>query len=387
MDPLPPIPTPVSMYWREFRVRFLPVAVFAGLVFVIVLVWRSAGISSYVAGVAEGVRSTVTSPQMGVIQQLRVRPFQMVQAGEIIAVLFPRDPSAELDLLQTQIAIARLRLEPSVAERSALNFESVRVDLYQLEAELAEAKVNLEGAETEVKRNFKLYKEKLVSEETLALATTLRDRYQAEIKAKTEAIGLIQARLEALSTIGIPQPMTTNDPTQLILNRLELMQASAATNWGPIVLRAPISGMVGILYRQQGENVVEGEPLVSINGNWSDRIVAYVRQPYQVDPMVGMPVYVTTRDRKVREFWSEISQVGAQLETITNTLAFVRAGFLVDAGLPFVVDVPKGVQIRPGETVDLVFRPKPGERVLTPVGPPDAVPGPTGKHAALLEVQ
>jgi multidrug resistance efflux pump len=387
MDPLPPIPTPVSMYWREFRVRFLPVAVFAGLVCVIVLVWRSAGISSYVAGVAEGVRSTVTSPQMGVIQQLRVRPFQMVEAGEIIGVLFPRDPDAELDMLQTQIAIARLRLEPSVADRNALNFESVRVDLYQLEAELAIAKVNLDAAEAVVKRNEPLYKARLVSEEIYDLAVKSRDMYAAEIKAKTEAIGLIQGRLEALNTLGVPQPVTTNDPTQLMLSRLDSLQASAATNWGPILLRAPITGMVGLVYRQQGENVVEGEPIISINGNWSDRIVAYVRQPYQVDPVVGMPVYITTRDRKMREFWSEISQVGAQLEIITNTLAFVRTGFLVDAGLPIVVDVPKGMQIRPGETVDVVFRPRPVERILTPVGQPDAVPGPTGKQAALLDVQ
>jgi hypothetical protein len=175
-----------------------------------------------------------------------------------------------------------------------------------------------------------------------------------------------------------------------MLSRLDSLQASAATNWGPILLRAPITGMVGLVYRQQGENVVEGEPIISINGNWSDRIVAYVRQPYQVDPMVGMPVYITTRDRKMREFWSEISQVGAQLEIITNTLAFVRTGFLVDAGLPIVVDVPKGMQIRPGETVDVVFRPRPLERgslTPVPVGQPDAVPGPTGKQAALLDVQ
>src|SRR5687768_8867403 len=139
MDPLPQIPTPASMYWREFRVRFLPVAVFAGLVFLIVMVWRSAGISSYVAGVAEGVRSTVTSPQIGVLQQLRVRPFQLVEAGDLIAVLLPRDPGAELDLLQSQVSIARLRLEPSVADRNAMNFEGVRVDLLRTKSELAMA--------------------------------------------------------------------------------------------------------------------------------------------------------------------------------------------------------------------------------------------------------
>ena len=69
-----------------------------------------------------------------------------------------------------------------------------------------------------------------------------------------------------------------------------------------------------------------------------------------------MPVEVLTRSRVRKRFLSEVRQVGAQLEMITNSLAFLRPGLLVDAGLPIVVDVPDHVNIRPGETVDLIFR-------------------------------
>ena len=382
MDPLPPIPTPFAMRWREFRIRYLPIVGFVVLVGTAVVLWRNAGITSFVAGVAEGVRSTVTSPQVGVIQQLRVQPYQMVQAGDPIAVILPQDPGVEMDLLQSQIQIARLRLQPSVAEQNAMNFEGVRVDLLRTKSELAIARVNLARTENEVRRNEPLFKQKLVSEDIYDLSLKSRDMYRAEIHEKSNAVAQIEERLEALNALGVPKSPSTNDAAHQLLARLDGLQNTITTNWGPIILRAPISGMVGMIYRQQGENVVAGEPLIAINGNWSDRIVAFVRQPYYMDPLVGMTVHVTTRERKAKKFWSEITQIGAQVETITNTLAFVRTGYLMDVGLPLVVDIPKGVQIRPGETVDIVFRSKPLERTLTPVSQPATGPAPAPAASA-----
>jgi hypothetical protein len=66
-----------------------------------------------------------------------------------------------------------------------------------------------------------------------------------------------------------------------------------------------------------------------------------------------MKVRVTTREQKRQRFPSEIIQVGAQVEVITNALAFVRQGSLVDSGLPIVVQIPPFVKMRPGELVDI----------------------------------
>lgn len=384
MDPLPPIPTPFSHYWREFRIQFLPIGVFALITAGIVVLWRQSGLSSYLSGVAEGVRSTVTSPQVGVLQQLNVQPYQVVKAGDPVAVILPRDPKLSMELLRSQLDLSRLRLQPSVAEQNAMNFEQIHVDVLRTKSELAVAKVNLERLENEVRRNTPLYQEKLVSEDAYDLSVKTRDMFKAEIEAKTRTVAEVERRMEALQSFGVPHA-ASNDLAQTLIAQLEQMRDNAVTNWGPVILRAPISGMVNVVYRQQGENVTEGEPLIVINSDWADRIVGYLRQPYAVDPKVGMTVHVATRERKARTFWSEISQVGAQLETITNSLAFVRQGALVDAGLPIVVDVPKGMQIRPGETVDLVFRPKPSDPVLVPAPAAapasDKTPG-AGQHAS-----
>jgi multidrug resistance efflux pump len=242
-----------------------------------------------------------------------------------------------------------------------MNFEQIRVDLLQTKSELAMARVNLARAANEVRRNTPLFHEKLVSEDLYDISVKTRDMYQAEVTAKTDAVAEIERRMAELQPLATPTSpgLAGIDLLQESVNRLEQSQRKVATNWAALVLRAPISGMVNLIHRREGEYVVDGEPLFVINSQWADRIVGYLRQPYPVDPQVGMAVRVSTREYKSRNFSSEISQVGAQLETITNSLAYIRQGSLVDAGLPVVIEIPKGLKIRPGESVDLVFRGRP----------------------------
>jgi hypothetical protein len=76
-----------------------------------------------------------------------------------------------------------------------------------------------------------------------------------------------------------------------------------------------------------------------------------------VEPEVGLTAEILTRNRKRQRFTSRIAEVGAQVEAITNSLAFIRTGALVDEGLPIVLEVPPNVHIRPGEVVDVVLKP------------------------------
>jgi hypothetical protein len=120
---------------------------------------------------------------------------------------------------------------------------------------------------------------------------------------------------------------------------------------------APMDGMVTYVNRQTSEYVVEGEPLIGISSLWSQRAIGYLRQPYPIDPRVGMPVQITTRSRQRQTYSSRVSQVGGPLAYITNALAQIRLNALVDVGLPVVVDLPNHAQVRPGEIVDVILLP------------------------------
>ena len=355
--PLPRIPTPAGAIWREFRVRVVPPLIFVMVLASIWLIWHHIGTGSSLPGVGEGVRSMVASPFVGTLSEVYVQPFQWVEAGDPVALVTPVDPRAKLDLLQSELQIARLRTEPSVPDQNALSYERVRVDWLRLKQELAMAQVNLNSAEGFLGRNEALVKQNLVSRDTYELTLRDRDLYKAEITAKTAAIAEIEDRLKQLRGVGEPTSPGTNQPMLDILARLDSRLAAVQTNWAPMRLVAPISGMVHLIYRHANENVIEGEPLITINSPRSDRIVAYMRQPYPIDPEIGAAVEVLTRTRTKQRFKSKIIEVGAQVETITNALAFVRQELLLDSGLPVVVDVPPDVHIRPGEIVDVIVNP------------------------------
>ena len=355
--PLVRIPTPFSTIWREVRIRVIPLITFVGVGIACYYLWGQMGRGSSVPGVGEGVRSIVASPYVGILQQVYVEPFQWVEQGQPLARIAPTDPQAKLDLLQSELQIARIRLEPSQSDQNAVSYERLRFDWLRLVQELAMAKVNFDVAENAYRRNQLLVKDKLVSQDIYELSLGNRDLYRTEITTKSNAIAAIEARMEQLRGLGEPQSPGTNQSTVELIARLESRLAAAETNWLPITLVAPISGMVQVIYRHSAEYVVEGEPLMTINSGRSDRVVAYLRQPYPLDPEVGMEAEILTRTRKRQRFVSRISEIGAQIETITNSLAFIKQGSTVEEGLPVVFPVPMDANIRPGEIVDVILRP------------------------------
>lgn len=364
MKSLPNIPAPVGALWREARVRIVPVLLFGLLVWSIVGLWTRVNRAQTLAGVGEGVRSLVTSPQTGWLLEVKVKPYQLVNQGDPLAVIQPVDSRMLLDLLQSEVQLARLRFQPAVADQNAMNYERIRVELLRMKSELAIAKVNLQRAQNEVERNRPLYLEKLVSEDVYDLSLKTHEAFQAEVTEKTRGVEELERQMASLRSLGDPQVAPKDARLEALLERLEATQSLAASNWGPITLVAPISGMVAAISRQPGEYLMDGEPVLNVHSLWSDRVVGYLRQPYPVDPQVGLDVKITTRTRSRQQFWSSVAQVGAQVEVITNALAYVRQGALVDVGLPIIIEVPPAARIRPGEIVDLWIKPPAANREI-----------------------
>lgn len=350
MERLEPIPTPPAVRWREFRIRYLPPVLFVVSLCLVARLWEDAGVGG-IPGLAEAESALVTAPQGGLLHEVLVQPYQLVTAGQALAVLAPADPRAVFDRLQAELALGRLQAQPTVAEGNAMNFERLRVELLRTQAELAVARVNLARAERQVERHAPLHREKLLSQDLYELSLNERDALRAEVETKSAAATTIERRLAELSRLG--DPGTDAAPTNAALAELSRRLEEATAQAGPVTLVAPRAGMVQAVQRQAGESVLPGESLFVISPLRSERVVAYLRQPYPVELAVGLEVEVSTRERDRRVFHSSVAQIGARLEVITNALAFVRPNALVDTGLPFVVTVPADIQLRPGEVVDL----------------------------------
>src|SRR5258706_10593675 len=106
-DKLPPIPTPASQRWREFRIQILPFIVFVGILVGVVYLWKNYVQPMGIIGAADTNMVAVISLQDGVINALYVERFQTVTQGQDIAVIFNTDP----DLLKAQVAAAQAEFE------------------------------------------------------------------------------------------------------------------------------------------------------------------------------------------------------------------------------------------------------------------------------------
>jgi multidrug resistance efflux pump len=350
---LPTIPTPVGTRWREIRIRYIPIIVFALTVGIIWQLWKNLPPATGLRGIGEGAVSTIASPADGFMQQVTTEPRGRINAGEPLLTIVPFDPAAQMDIFQTQLQISRLAIEPSIVDRNALNYEQLRFDALRLKTALAMAKANLDRAEKALPRHEELLKARLIARDLYETTVRDRDLYRAEVEQTTKAIKDIEDRLEQLRAMSGTD--TTNAPTESIIPRLEEQMAAVQTNWNPITLTAPITGEVNF-FRQAREYVRAGDLLLTINSDRADRIVAYLKPPLSFEPEVGMKMEVVTRSRKPLRFLTEIAQIGARVEVITNSIAFVQPGALVDSGLPLILPVPPDVQIRPGEVVDVEWK-------------------------------
>ena len=349
------IPSPISGAWREFRIKFLPLVIFLMACVPIYHLWRNHSPGGRITGIGEGRKSLVSNPRTGVLTELKIQPFQWVDAGTPILTIQPVDPEADLGILQSELQLMRLMMEPTMADRNALDFEQVRISSLRLKEELALARVNLERAESALRRNETLVKDRLVSADVYDLSKRDRDYYRAEIEEKTKASKEIEDRIAYLRSLGDPTSPGSSRMPLAVVAKMQARLATAESNWNPVVVLAPISGVVHLIYRQAKEFVVAGEPLLTIVSPQSDRIVAYLREPNDLEPKQGMEVQVLRQTSPRQMFTTHISQVGPAVEIITNALANIRQGGPIDVGLPIVMPVPANVTIRPGEIVSLEF--------------------------------
>lgn len=356
MDPLPRIPSPTAVRIREFCHRVLPVLIFIAAVAVAAQLWGRIGSGRLLTGVGEGPRTSVVSPHPASIVRFLVEPYAQVRQGDPIAVLQPYNPGMQVDLLRSRLDLARIASTPSPAQENAIPLERLRVEVLRTQSELAISKVRLEFAERELARNEPLFRDRLVSADIYELSRSTRDQYRAEVEVKTKAFEALEARLAQFEEDAAGSQSAPVDPG--LMASLESAQSDVVTNWNEITLTAPIDGTVGAFLRQAGEFLIEGEPLVTVHSDHATHIVAYLRQPFGFEPRPGLPVTVSRRVNQRLRLPSQVLHVGPQFEPITNVLALVRDGMLIDSGLPLIVALPPGLHLRPGEIVDIQVRPR-----------------------------
>jgi len=356
-EPLTPVPTPTALRWREFRVRFLPVLVFLIACGSVGMIWKQSLSAPMLVGAVEIRSARVVVPYTGKIVQLNVDNFQVVTQGTAVAILVPNDPRAALDVVQSELSILQAKLDPHLTQqRNETDYERLRMDWLLQRAELATARINLELAQIELVRTQELHSAKLVPDAVYDEAVNISRLWSADVEERSNLVASAEFGVRRLEALGAPLPEA--DPVRPLMATLQLEEqklAEASVGTMPITLVAPMDGAIQIL-RQSGENLSQGDPVITITATEPEKIISYLRQPIPFEPKVGMHVQVRTRSLQAQTALAAIRNVGTHFEQITNALAIGKIGTPIDLGLPIEMNIPAGMKIRPGELVELTIR-------------------------------
>ena len=355
-----PIPIPLQQRWRDARLRTLPVVVFAGVAITIGFLWKDYVAAPTMVGQAEPVQAQVSCFKPGVLAEFTVTRFQKVKAGDPVGQVLVTDPkilASSLAVIQAEIEMLRVNMKPIADQQhNAMDYDQLRLNWMKQRAQLATARVNLQLAETEYRRTGELYRDKIVAQRVYDQAVAARDRLQQEVEELTKLVSLGEEsikRLQITNTTEISN--VSSEPLVAAIAVQESKLRLTEAELSPVQLKAPIDGIISMIYCRAGEAVTAGQPIASIATLNPVRIVGYMRTPILSEPKVGMQVQVRTRGPRREEGMATVVEVGGQLEALPAALLGPAGIARAELGLPIDISLPPKLQIRPGELVDITL--------------------------------
>jgi multidrug resistance efflux pump len=352
MERLEPIRSPFGYRWREFRINLVPVIVFFTVLGLVAVSWKHYIAAPSVIGEVENARVNLIHTQPGLLAELNVERFQKVTKAQVIGRLYTLDPEqlkASVAAIEADVKVLKARMAVD-EERNELNYEQLRLDSLARRAELAIARANLQQAELELQRVTQLHKEKVASDFEFDVATRDRARLVSEVSEKEKLLTHVEQSLGRLS----PGPRQ-NPKAELFSAAIQAQENRLMLLEGPLLLKAPIDGVVSFINHRPGERVMAGDPILTISPEHSDRIIGYLRQPLSSVPKVGSPVKVRTRGPARQTGIAKVLQIGGDMQPITAPMRIRGYDTSQERGLPFLVEVPAGMAVVPGELVDLIL--------------------------------
>jgi len=370
-EALQPIPTPPGAAFREFRIAIVPYLLFGVILAVTAQVWRGYVGPSMLLGEVESVKAVIASATAGRLVQVQVDALQRVTAGQPIAQVLtvePRVLDAQIALSKARIDLIRAGMNPDLRKaNNRISFESLRLDMMSKRVELVQARSKLTYYELELARVERLFASTGVN----GAATGPSVFSQADVDVARRDVAIASVAVKELNQLvsEIDQAIKDLAPTEAKVDgdipasirasinveerNLDLLEAQMA----PLALVAPFDGIVSLVRRHAGETVQPGEAIMTVSKERASRVLAFVRQPLNIEARLGMKIEVRARSGHRPAGFGEVVSVGSQLEAVIPTLlprtSSAGNSGTSELGLPLLVSLPADLLVHPGELVEL----------------------------------
>jgi multidrug resistance efflux pump len=363
MEPqlLKPSPIPLAERWRQIRTRYVPLVVFMSVLMMVISLWHQEVSVIHFRGEVLGSKAEVSSPSSGSIVQMTVSKFQAVMEGEEIGRILTTPPeivTASLAVIQAEISLLRAGIGPMVnAERNRLSYLRMKFDEVEQRVDLATSKANLIRAEKELQRIEILVEQGASSLDELDRAEAINEGLTAEVLERTEMVKYLN---ETLNSLAVIFEKDAPDSDLQLTAALELQRkklALAEKRLQPVILTAPISGIISRIDRKSGENIRAGDTVAVIRSSKPKSIIAYIKDYQGVDPREGDSVILRRHINSRMSAISTIKKVGPQIQTLPTRLQ--STSNQTEYGLPVLIRYPEELNARPGEQVEVRILPDP----------------------------
>ena len=373
------IRTPWRQRWRRTRYQLLPLMVFVAAGAGTFWLWgRHVGLPNAV-GEVHAVRADAVSLTDGRLVRMEGELFGEVAKDQVVAEIDPGPLMAmratyvkEREQLTEQLGASReqfiqqwgARHKSEVAEQRRLEqaIESLSRDIIDRENVIGTDKVELQRTNEQLEAISELVKKGVEARWQEVKIRAARDVIQERLAGNLKALEVAReqkeesekrAREYALTQAAdidkLVAPVQAGIDTQQ--KRIEELDLQIER----LKIRSPIAGTITAVHQWPGQNVQAGIPIMTVASAESRYIVSYVRQETRLRPVVDMPVDVSLRAVPRLTARAKVEEVGPQVEPIPPHQ--LRDPKILEWGLPVRISVPAELGLRPGELVDVTFRP------------------------------
>lgn len=360
MNRYEPIPIPLKQKLRELRVRVLPIVVFVVSGFIVATLWSRQVSTPGMIGEVVSDSSRVASPDDGMLINFYYEPFDYVESGQLLGQIHRSDTlllNAMIDEIRAEINLISESLELTSGEqRTRIDLEDLKIEQINTRISLAEAELTRSRVRSEFNRVSEMWEQELISEQEFEMAETELELLNVQVREYEDLLSYLNESIEELEELTGYRTRGDRDPILAAIKIQEQRIQSILAEFAPIPVYASLSGVISRVNYKTGEFVRMGEEILKIESQDPNYIVAYMRQPFSVEPVPGMEVEVRTRRSGRAFFNSTIEEIGGHIRMVEPHLQ--RPGAIFETGLPVRISVVNRgeIDLNPGEIVDIIVR-------------------------------
>jgi len=331
-----------------------------------------------IVGMAQSQVRLISPTTTGIVKIVPVQLFEPVSKYDTVAVLGDdllqaelATAAAEIERLQAELNATHNRLTTEAARletdwvasgrRFSVDAEQLRLNILQTQTVLETDRIMLQDLELDVKISKDLLAKDAVTPYDLQKAQAAYDALAKKIEENQNLLTqyrqyLAQAE-QRREEFAQRQPVVASldsalEPVRKAITVQEKRIDEIATRRAALVLKAPFDGIVSQIQARAGQTVLAGAPILTIAEARPTEIIAYAdeKQAGLLRQNMEVQLIKTNVPAQIAKA-AQIMHLGPTVEPVP--LRLLRNPNIPQWGRPFLVSIPPGLELTPGELVGI----------------------------------